>query len=146
MCTQCVVNPIYYGEIAPGWFLMRARKDEGGTEGMRVGEWGLVECNDPTIVFDVTPVVYDNPDQTWEAYGKFYYNFMFAPSVGHKFYTAMGQVKIPFRVKRQWVKNSVYGFEQQFYFYLADFIKTATLDYDGDPHCDFDPRAPLTST
>ncbi len=145
MCTQCVVNPIYYGEIAPGWWLMRARKDEGGLDGMKAGEWGIVECNDPTIVFDVTPVVYNDADQTWELYYKFYYNFMFAPSIGHKFYTAMEKVKIPFRVKRQWVKNSIYGFEQQFYYYLADFIKTATLDYDGDPHCDFDPRAPLTS-
>jgi hypothetical protein len=120
---------------------MRARKDEDGSEGMRVGEWGLVECNDPTIVFDVTPIVYDDPDQTWELYYKFYYNFMFAPSVGYKFYNAVNSVDIPFRVRRQWLRNCVYGFEQRFYYYLADYIKHATLDYGDDPNCDFDPRA-----
>lgn len=141
MCTQCVVNPIYYGEIAPGWFLMRARKDEYGSDGMRAGEWGIVECNDPTIVFDVTPIVYTNSEQTWETYYKFYYNFMFAPSVGYKFYNAVNSANIPFRVRRQWLREGIYGFEQRLYYYLADFIKTAELDYGDDPHCDFDPRA-----
>lgn len=146
MCTQCVVNPIYYGEVAPGWWLIRARKDEVGDDGMKVGDWGLVECNDPSIVFSVTPVVYDNDTDTYNTYTEFFYNFMFAPSVGYRLYKSMENVTVPFRVKRQWIKDMAYSFEERFYYYLADFIKTATLDYDGDPHCDFDPREPLTPT
>jgi len=57
MCEQCLVNPLYFGEVLPGWFLIRARRE--GTE-MKVGQWGLVECNGPTFVWTTTP----KPDPT----------------------------------------------------------------------------------
>lgn len=52
MCEQCIVNPLYFGEVLPGWFLIRARR-QGSM--MEVGDWGMVQCNDPTFVWSSTP-------------------------------------------------------------------------------------------
>ena len=46
MCEQCLVNPLYFGEVLPGWYLIRARRDG---DIMKVGDWGMIQCNDPTI-------------------------------------------------------------------------------------------------
>lgn len=54
MCEQCLVNPLYFGEVLPGWYLIRARRD--GND-MKVGEWGMVQCNDPTFTWMTTPKV-----------------------------------------------------------------------------------------
>jgi hypothetical protein len=54
MCEQCLVNPLYFGEVFPGWFLIRARRDG---DLMKVGDWGLLECNDPSIIWSVTPII-----------------------------------------------------------------------------------------
>ena len=45
MCEQCLVNPVYFGEVLPGYNLARARRD--GND-WKKGEWGLIKCNDPT--------------------------------------------------------------------------------------------------
>lgn len=47
MCEQCMVNPLYFGEVIPGWTLIRARRSNE----MKVGDWGLVQINDPTLVW-----------------------------------------------------------------------------------------------
>jgi len=52
MCEQCLTWPISFGQPIPGYTLMRARRD--GNEWMK-GEWGLIECNDPTFVWKSTP-------------------------------------------------------------------------------------------
>lgn len=52
MCEQCLVNPLYFGEVLPGWFLIRARR-KGNM--MEVGDWGMLRCNDPTFVWSTTP-------------------------------------------------------------------------------------------
>jgi len=54
MCEQCCAQADGWGEFLSGWFLCRANKD--GHE-MSVGDWGLVECNDPTFIFRTTPVL-----------------------------------------------------------------------------------------
>jgi hypothetical protein len=123
MCTQCVVDPLYYGEFAPGWFLIRATKPDDDI--MEVDDWGLVECNNPSIVFSTTPVVFDGFIKTFNRYIDFQEEFYMPPSVGYRLYDAMSKVKIPFRVKRKWVDHSVLSFEQRFFYYLADFIKNS---------------------
>jgi len=52
MCEQCLVNPLYFGEVLPGWYLIRARRDG---DIMKVGDWGMIQCNDPTFVWETTP-------------------------------------------------------------------------------------------
>ena len=56
MCEQCLVNPIEYGEVLPGWFLIRATKD--GML-MNAGEFGLVQTNSPAFTFSQVPEVED---------------------------------------------------------------------------------------
>ena len=53
MCEQCCTNAVLWDEIVPGWALMLARRD--GTE-MKAGQWGLVRCNDPDVIFSQTPM------------------------------------------------------------------------------------------
>ena len=48
MCEQCVAQTVLYGEVVPGFYLVRATVD-GGT--MKAGDWGLVECNDPFFIW-----------------------------------------------------------------------------------------------
>ena len=53
MCEQCTAGVEEHGEFMPKWFLVRAFQD--GNE-MKKGDWGLVECNDPTVIIPFTPV------------------------------------------------------------------------------------------
>lgn len=48
MCEQCMAGTNSWGEVLPGFVLMRATRD-GNT--MARGEWGLVVCNDPSFIF-----------------------------------------------------------------------------------------------
>jgi len=59
MCTQCIVNPLYFGEVLPGWYLIRARREAPNE--MDVGDWGLLRCNDPDVVFKTTPMKDPDP-------------------------------------------------------------------------------------
>lgn len=54
MCEQCSAATITYGEIVPGFWLVRATQ-QGNT--MVLGDWGLVESNDPHFVWqgDIVP-------------------------------------------------------------------------------------------
>jgi hypothetical protein len=52
MCEQCVAEVEYYLSPLPGWSLVRATKDG---DLMKKDDWGLVECNDPTFWWSVTP-------------------------------------------------------------------------------------------
>jgi hypothetical protein len=54
MCEQCLVNPLFYGEVLPGWFLIRARRESSS---MKVGDWGLLRCNDPDFIWSSHPVL-----------------------------------------------------------------------------------------
>lgn len=57
MCQQCMTNAQNYGELLPGWYLMRAQND--GTPMMddkiwKAGMWGLVWSNDPLTIWSST--------------------------------------------------------------------------------------------
>ena len=52
MCEQCVAEARDWGEVLPGWTLIRASRD-GNT--MKADQWGLVSGNDPDFWWTVTP-------------------------------------------------------------------------------------------
>lgn len=54
MCEQCVAGCIGYGEVVPGIYFVKATKDG---HYMKAGDYGLVICNDPFVVFDIEPVI-----------------------------------------------------------------------------------------
>lgn len=60
MCEQCLVNPIYFGDVLPGWLLARARREVEWAD-WKKGEWGLIKSNDPTFRWTTTPT----PNPTW---------------------------------------------------------------------------------
>lgn len=71
MCEQCLVNPLYWYNVIPGYTLIRAQRDGSF---MKAGQWGLVECNDPTYVWDDEPwphptfgMTDDEEDAYWRA-------------------------------------------------------------------------------
>jgi hypothetical protein len=55
MCLQCLTNPLFFGEVLPGWSLFRARREAPGE--MEVGDWGLVRMDDPDIIFKTMPML-----------------------------------------------------------------------------------------
>lgn len=56
MCLQCNVASTSFGEVLPGWYLHQATKEaDYDKEDWPKDWWGLVECNDPTFVFETTP-------------------------------------------------------------------------------------------
>jgi hypothetical protein len=59
MCEQCVANAHAWIDILPGWWLVRAHKD--GNE-MRAGQWGLMHCNDPSLILATDPRTAEHED------------------------------------------------------------------------------------
>lgn len=53
MCEQCMTDCITWPDLLPGWALIRAQKDG---RLMKAGDWGLVESNDPAVVFKTAPM------------------------------------------------------------------------------------------
>lgn len=58
MCLQCTTDAIFYGDVVPGFGLYKAVKPHPDFP-----NWGLIEGNDPTFVWDVTPEV--DPEYGW---------------------------------------------------------------------------------
>lgn len=52
MCEQCLIAPLVWRDVLPGWTLVRARR-QGNI--MEVGHWGLIEMNDPTFIWTGKP-------------------------------------------------------------------------------------------
>lgn len=129
MCTQCLVNPFYYGEVMPGWFLIRARR---ASSDMDVKDWGLVECNDPSIVFSTTPYIPASGFSVAEI-EKFSDELVCDPSTGYRLIAAFKQVKPIFRVLRLYSKHMAFRLEDRLFLYLADYIKNSTPETDSDP-------------
>lgn len=139
MCTQCLVNPFYYGEIAPGWFLIRARREENNDkDSMKIGDWGLVECNDPSIVFKTTPFIYADSSKLDLAMNQFEDELITDIDTGYRLYSALKQVKLSVNSRRLMVKHNCYSFNDRFYMYLADYIAKCNpvLEQDPFPHLD----------
>ncbi len=61
MCEQCLAKTVIYvgsnskdGFVLPGYYLVRATQDGNW---MQKDDWGLVRCNDPDYVWEITPVI-----------------------------------------------------------------------------------------
>ena len=59
MCEQCVANAHGWIEILPGWQLCRAHKN--GND-MKAGQWGLLTCNDPSLILVTDPRTNEHED------------------------------------------------------------------------------------
>lgn len=153
MCLQCVTNPWYYGTPFPGWMLMRARRADSLGE-MAVRDWGLVQCNDPSIIFKTTPFLYEDEDQLWDSVDSFDQEIACHPVIGYELIHAFKQVPPIYRIKRLYVKYRILGcgMSTQLYLYLADFIANSHPFVEEDPfpnnnaHSEhdyhFDPKEP----
>lgn len=55
MCEQCSAACDEYGQdtFIPGFYLSRATRDGLW---MKTGDWGIVESNDPSFIFQTTPI------------------------------------------------------------------------------------------
>lgn len=129
MCEQCLVNPFYYGEFAPGWFLIRATRESD----MKIGQWGLLECNDPSIVFTTTPQLYTNREIFDTAIDNFSDEMFIDIATGHRLFEAVSKVKISWKVKKLFIKLNVRNFNDRFFVYLADFIERSNPIKESDP-------------
>lgn len=120
MCEQCLTNPISFGEIIPGFFLMRARRD--GYD-WKKGEWGLVEANDPTFIFRITPQINDDVDpiDLIEFRNEFYGCY---PDTGYAFCNACKDAGWDSQ------KMNVYDW---FYNHIAQYIVNTPYKVVGDP-------------
>lgn len=49
MCERCLINPLCFGEVLPGFYLSKARRQSTET---KLGQWVLIETNDPVFTFD----------------------------------------------------------------------------------------------
>lgn len=136
MCTQCLVNPFYYGEVAPGITLIRARREEEDT--MAVKDWGLLRCNDPDIVFQTTPFLYTDKDKLFEKLREFNEEFYCDIELGHIYYEAFSKLKLSFSVKRLFVKYHALSFNDKLYLYLASYIANSNPETDPDPFPNLD--------
>ena len=70
MCEQCSAGAIHLGEPVPGFMLIQATKDGGE---MKVGQYGLVEENDPFLIFERKPTpepFHDKTDQQIDSMNK----------------------------------------------------------------------------
>lgn len=129
MCEQCLVNPLYFGEVLPGYILIRARRK---SEYIEVGDWGLVEANDPTYVWKSIPYKKTAKDRIFCAPSDFSDCFYGSPQQGFKLITAARQAG--YSEGLEYFVN----FESWFFDYLARWIETheAELYDDAFPHLD----------
>lgn len=116
MCVQCTAETVNYGEFAPGWYLVRATKTD--PDSMDAGDWGLVECNDPAIIFSTDLTI---GNDVYSQFGSFRDEMWADIPVGYRLYNALQQVKYPYAVKRKWVEYWTYSFETRLFIYLSWF-------------------------
>ncbi len=150
MCEQCLVNPVYFGEPLPGFFLARARRD--GND-WKKGDWGLIQCNDPTFYWTQTPtsnptfgmndteldkfMSYDlTDDQKARIYhsnisDEFYNAFYCDPQTGHDLVEAAKQVGYESRSFIPWLFD-----------YLGYWIEKTEGETDKDPFPEREKFAP----
>lgn len=157
MCEQCLTWPISFGNPLPGYKLMRARRD--GNDWKR-GEWGLIQCNDPTFTWKKTPT----PSPTWgmtdeeeeaalEAMGDdhpdryralglglgdFEKAFNCSPTQGYELIAA---------AKKRGYNPKKHGFFTYWFFdYLGEWLKTAKIKDEGDQFPTREEFAPVDLT
>lgn len=145
MCEQCLTWPISFGQPLSGFTLMRARRD--GNDWMK-GEWALVECNDPTFQWRVTPTpspIWGMTDDEEEAYFESlthgspeYDRVSFAYDRGDfeevfSNMTAMTGYKMITAAMEKGYDQKQHGcFLPWFFDYLGEYLKDAPMEDEGD--------------
>ena len=125
MCLQCVTDSVWISEFAPGWHLMLASQDSPMGEWM-AGQYGVTRMNDPHFIVDLKwfdEITSENIDEYSDLVMDFYEQSKIDPKSGYDLYSALQQIKIPYGLKRYWIKNMINGFNGQFYTYLAWLAK-----------------------
>jgi hypothetical protein len=153
MCTTCFVNPFFYGEVLPGFFLIRARRQY--FDEMYPKEWGLVVCNGPSLIWKTTPYLYDDENLLDKAMDAFQDEFYCTPELGYMIISSFKEVYCTFRMKRLFVKYGQFYKRRilaQLYIYMADYIANSIPEIDVDQFPDndkcfehnyeFDPKEP----
>jgi hypothetical protein len=130
--------------------LMRARRQY--YDEMQPKDWGLVQCNDPSIIFATTPYLYTALDKLDNAMDAFSDEILCTPKIGYDLYSAFCAYKKPFSLLRLFAKHHAYEFSNQLYILLAVHIMTSSPYTEDDPfiHMDeycntdytFDPKLP----
>lgn len=157
MCEQCLTWPVSFGSPLPGYTLMRARRN--GNDWLQ-GEWGLVECNDPTYIWKATPTpnpVFGMTDEEEEAFlqsipedSKEYKraNAYCAPD---DFESAIwnsplhGYRLVSAAIKRGYDPKD-YNFARWLFDYLGEWLKTAPMEDEGDAFPSRESFAPVDLT
>ena len=92
MCVSCNAEAIGYGEIFPGWYLVRATKnDVENNPEFPKDWWGLVEANSPSFVFETTPEVepISGDISSWcDKAAKFQEELLLSPETGYRLVSA----------------------------------------------------------
>ena len=152
MCLTCMMDTWYFGEVMPGFHLIRGRREY--FDEAKIKDWGLQVCNDPDIIFETTPYLYNNEDVFYENCEKFRQELYCSPDLGYEIIKAFKQVPCTYRLKRLFVKYGKFGdryrIMTQLYIYLAEFIQNATPIVDEFPFGEngfkydynFDPKLP----
>ena len=144
MCEQCLTNPVYFGEPIPGFILARARRQ--GND-WNIGDWGLIECNDPSFTWSMTPTpnpcwgMTDDEEDEWENAAdknSIEYKRWFGwprefveqfencgPNTGYDLVAAAMQVGYDRK------KDGTFAY--WLFDYLAEYLKTAIADPDDEP-------------
>lgn len=133
MCMQCLVNPLYFGEVVPGWYLIRARREHYNS--MDVGDWGLLRSNDPDIIFKTTPLL-EPPDADplydtfYQKADEFYNELVCDPYLGYLLVDAC---------KKNGYDHENHGFFHIWFFdYLAKHINKTEPKTEQDPMPELD--------
>ena len=112
-----------------GWGLMRAKKNAPYDE-MKAGDFGLIECNDPSIIFSTEPKLDLSQEELHDRMEAFANEMVMDASTGFRLITAFKETQVPYALKRLYVKHRVFGFEDRLYIALAYFISIATIETD----------------
>ena len=151
MCLTCMMDPWYFGEVMPGFYLIRGRREY--FDEAKIKDWGLQVCNDPDILFETTPYLYDVEDLLDKKIEQFRQEMYCSPDLGYEIIKAFKQVPCTYRLKRLFVKYGGYNryrIMDQLYIYLADYVQNAIPTVDEFPFgengfkydYDFDPKLP----
>ena len=133
MCTQCLVYPYYFGEVIPGWFLIRARKDDYKDNPlvMKAGDFGLVVVNEPSVVWSTLPKIIPNDDSSDEELDKFYAEVdEFEERITHMGIDGIVSLVNSCR-KVGFNENNNKYFAEWFYDYIAKYISSCTIEEDS---------------
>lgn len=127
MCELCFLNPIYLGEIFPGFHLERARRDGSDPDGLKKGDWFLVRQNYPDLYWTTTPKI-KSKEITQENKREWLHFF---DSFGEEIESNNTSLDLGYKLleaaKTKGFNPEAESFVSWFYDYLIDYLKTCEV-------------------